>query len=1315
MTVDRSEAPEVFDAFAAAVDYFAGQLDTEISDHIGRCDHPDCSGDECDRPATARDYFRSHRGWSNETIEEMKVGYAPPGRGVLTHLLEEGYDTETIRRTGLFASDYTPLWQGRYVFTYFDGEGHPVYAIARCTGNAGGGAAEYDGHPEDYLAGKYAKVRHSDSEVPIEEPIWGEQTLEPGEPVVITEGIADAITAAAAGHSVLSPVTTQFKKEHVSELVGILERNDVPQVFVAADNEPAPFTESSNWDGEEVDSIGDALSIPKMASGPAGGIRTAAALRDRGVDARYVELPTFGAREKMDLDDYLQLATGWDADIESPENAYFGDDAKTFLSGRNGEVIEAGGPELSCDTDRSMVRSAGPLAGARRVSEPSLGSDVWHRAGLSSEENSSRDAGDVAAVSDREYDTDYSGSGYAGGLSSGLWDLDILDVTPDTFQEGGDHGQNPIAHPGGESETYFYIFELPDGSHIAKDYKANAGQNVYTAVTYLLVAEGERDRDRPQGPLSDREVWVAWRTAREKGLLTGDDVIPTRALQYIAADRALYDFSRIDGELPELPAKAHNAALGWLENVWFDENDEISGEQATARKYKGRDAESVYSWQDVRYIYEESKEKGRHAAEELLRSKYDFMTVAKTDDLHLYDPETGVYTDKLASVRAEIHHGLSDHWSTHEKNEIVARLRQRPRVDPQELNGRDTFDEPHICVGNGVLNLKTRELKEHSPDYYFTDRIPVDYDPEASGYWYRAFVDSLVDREADRKSMFEMVGHTLHPEANKRHQRFMILTGETDNGKSEFYRRVADLLEGPDGAEQNVSNVKLGKLAENQFSAFSIHGHMANIAGEVDGKRIRHVANLKDVTGGDKIELEPKGKESYFDSVNATMMFAANDPPLLGERDTDAIASRIVPIELPYKFVENPRRDHHKPKIPSEVLDKWLQHPESLSGFLNLALDGLDRLRENGDVSLPESEEERYEMYQDTADPMMSFAKEALTNEEGDHLMKDDVTALYKEYAAQNDVDVANSVNRTLYKVLSASRAIQYRESKPRNTPSYGDTSLPLKDPPSDGRPRVLYRLSLTDYGLELAESAGLVDEDKRDTGAAAGGTEQDLPLAPSEVSTEHMQDDGRIPAVEGRVASVYADRYGNDAGRLEGPSGGRDFTVVQDTARLLPNQKVRLVGAKLRETDLGAIELEILPDTEIVVIDDVERDDGGETAAAGESPSDGAAVADGGETRDAAAGDGETDEGRETAADTDAADEGGEAAAGDSKATPQVKEQVFKLVRHRLASGTTVSVGGAIQKLGGDYTPTEIKNALDDIAKKERELERKGGEYEVL
>ncbi len=620
----------------------------------------------------------------------------------------------------------------------------------------------------------------------------------------------------------------------------------------------------------------------------------------------------------------------------------------------------------------------------------------------------------------------------------------------------------------------------------------------------------------------------------------------------------------------------------WAAETDVDTNDD---DRATARSYKSRHNAAAETWEDVRYLYEESKQAGRKAARELLQQRYEFITVDEEDTLYVYNEDTGLFSDELGRVHAEIFDGLDPggHWTRHEKNEVVAGLKQTNVVQKRELNagGRDA---PLRCVANGVLDVVERELHEHSPEYRFTRRVPVEYDPEASTEPYREFVDRMVEREADREALFEMVGHTLLPGANDRHRLFLILTGGTTNGKSEFFKRVRALLNGPDRTERNTASVKMSKLAQNRFSQHAIYGSLANIAGEIDGKKIRNTANFKDVTGGDEVELEPKGQESFFDTVDSTQMFAANDPPILGERDKEAIAERIVPIELPYKFVEKPDGPMEKEKIPKRELETDLETPEALSGFLNLALAGIGRLEEQNDVSLPECPAERLQMYEETADPMREFGERCLQNDPDDYLVKADVTTLYKQFAADRGDEISQNVSSTLHDVLRGAPDLNYTDSRPES-PDYSDTDLPLRG--WGERKRVVERVTLTEEGLEYAEAAGLVD-------AAAGEADEPDVLTPGGVTPDVAGNTGRVPAVRGEVAAEYEDRYGNDIITLRGDDG-TEIDVRAEGAELpRTGEVVRVVGARLDTDELGAVELVVRPTTDVVVErDETTADDG--------------------------------------------------------------------------------------------------------------------------
>ncbi|SNR42452.1 hypothetical protein [Halorubrum vacuolatum] len=279
-------------AFTAAIDWFSQQLDTELPKDV--------------QYSTPREYYRDARGWGEDTIEAKQLGYAPADTHdrLLAYLHRRGFDRRTIIATGLFQErgdgNLSAAWSGRYVLPYLDEDGRAVFAITRALDPAH--SADWAGrYGEEDDPAKYHKIAVSSDEVVVEEPIYGLDTVREGEPVIITEGIADAITAHQNGLPALSPVTTTFKKSDREDLLDVLQAYDVPRVYIVQDAEEPSSAIDEN----------DRLTLPQYGEGLRGAVSTGAFLTEAGVDARIAELPRPGL-SKVDLDDYL---IEWDGDL----------------------------------------------------------------------------------------------------------------------------------------------------------------------------------------------------------------------------------------------------------------------------------------------------------------------------------------------------------------------------------------------------------------------------------------------------------------------------------------------------------------------------------------------------------------------------------------------------------------------------------------------------------------------------------------------------------------------------------------------------------------------------------------------------------------------------------------------------------------------------------------------------------------------------------------------------------------------------------------------------------------------------------------
>lgn len=167
-----------------------------------------------------RAFLKERYGLTSETVDRFRVGYAPGGwSDLLDNLLSKGHDLTTIKDSGLFfvKVGVSPVWRGRLMFPYLEG-GTVRYFIGRQT-------EDTQDQNKDGSIPKYRKQLAKSEKRPTVrayEPIFGTDSITPGQPAVLTEGITDCIITIQAGISCISPVTVRFKAEHaktLSELV----------------------------------------------------------------------------------------------------------------------------------------------------------------------------------------------------------------------------------------------------------------------------------------------------------------------------------------------------------------------------------------------------------------------------------------------------------------------------------------------------------------------------------------------------------------------------------------------------------------------------------------------------------------------------------------------------------------------------------------------------------------------------------------------------------------------------------------------------------------------------------------------------------------------------------------------------------------------------------------------------------------------------------------------------------------------------------------------------------------------------------------
>jgi len=490
-----------------------------------------------------------------------------------------------------------------------------------------------------------------------------------------------------------------------------------------------------------------------------------------------------------------------------------------------------------------------------------------------------------------------------------------------------------------------------------------------------------------------REVYREWSESNDKWDPSDDP----KQIEYIWSEG---DPGDVDG----------NASVGTL--VHKARENGYDGDVGTSKSEP--DEAHATGWRDVRSIYDYAQEEqdypkgnGRMAAADVLERETSFMFVVESEILWVYDADTGTYGRYGRKyVASRLEQNLAEHYSSNEVREIVSRLEARNQVHRAEINARQ-YDDPLVCVGNGVINLRTGELLDHDPDYRFVRGLDVDHDLEAADpEKIVAFLDEITEREADRDTLLDHLAHGLMP--GHPYRAFVVCYGPGGNGKTQ----AAELFRGFVGRE-NAAAVEIDELANGDFATGDLPGTFLNwgddMAGD-GGGQLSDLSLLKKATGGSEIRANEKYEKTFNFKNEAAMFFSANEPPRIGEQK-NSIADRIYPIEMPYKFKSDPDPDNpmEKEKTPN-VSKQLLDDDAAMKGLLALAVDHAEKLIETrGRYSQPETPEERLEKYNQSADPIVNFATRALEEADANTFVrKDDAYRVYQSFTDARDERAAS-------------------------------------------------------------------------------------------------------------------------------------------------------------------------------------------------------------------------------------------------------------------------------------------------------------------
>lgn len=298
-----------------------------------------------------------------------------------------------------------------------------------------------------------------------------------------------------------------------------------------------------------------------------------------------------------------------------------------------------------------------------------------------------------------------------------------------------------------------------------------------------------------------------------------------------------------------------------------------------------------------------------------------------------------------------------------------------------------TNDKGHILnLKNGLLNVTTRELLPHTPNFVSLIQFPVEYNPVAEcPVWLRCVDDWMAGDESENKKRLlqQFSGYCLT--SSMYYDKALFLVGDGGNGKSTFVDTIARII-----GHDATSHIDLESLY-GQYGMHGLIGKRLNIIEEVHGNYYQS-NKLKKLISGELVTIDIKYKPQFTFRPQAKFIFAVNMMPRVDDTST-ATERRICAVQFKNNFRNNPN---------TQLRSDLGLLAQELSGILNWMLDGADDLAKNKGFVITEEQTRMLDEYRQENSSVEGFIAECLEFDPEEEMKARTLYEYYKQWCQRD-------------------------------------------------------------------------------------------------------------------------------------------------------------------------------------------------------------------------------------------------------------------------------------------------------------------------
>lgn len=352
---------------------------------------------------------------------------------------------------------------------------------------------------------------------------------------------------------------------------------------------------------------------------------------------------------------------------------------------------------------------------------------------------------------------------------------------------------------------------------------------------------------------------------------------------------------------------------------------------------------------------EDGKGRAKFCFDEMARYLIRALNVCKINDaVHIYD--NGVYRPGESILHGHMLK-LEPTLTDAQRKEVYRYIRVSLDTPTREVSPAHL-----IPFKSQIYDIDKDVFIDYSPQYVFLNRFPFDYDPHAAPV--ESVTDTISAIAANDKAVTDLIYETF---GNcfyllNQYRGTVFFYGQNgNNGKSTLLNMLIQLV-----GKENCSYLTLQDMAE-RFRLVEIYGKAVNVCDDNGDAFIADSSVFKRASTGGMVTAEKKGQDPITFEPFAKCFFALNTLPAVSDKSR-AFFSRVLLIPLNADFSSADAKD-------TSLKDrKWTE--AEMMYLTRLSVEGLKRLRRNGDFTRPDCVNRALARYEIDNNPALGFLED---------------------------------------------------------------------------------------------------------------------------------------------------------------------------------------------------------------------------------------------------------------------------------------------------------------------------------------------------